>query len=454
MIRYRARYILADEQTLTDATLSVDAGLVSAIDHGPFDLDLGEVALVPGCVNAHSHAFQRLLRGRTEHLEAARPHEDFWSWRTLMYEAALRLGPEQVEAVSAMAFLEMARAGYTTVGEFHYLHHDPAGQPYADPNELAYRVVRAARRVGLRIRLLRVAYHRAGRGRPALAEQRRFVDPDLDTCLKRIGALHSDDPLVSFGLAPHSVRAVPAEWIAGCAELARARGWPLHIHACEQRRELEECRAEHGVEPVALLERLGALGPRSTLVHATHLATGDAARLSESTVCACPTTERNLGDGFLPAEALLEAGVPVAIGSDSQAQIDPFAELRALDGHARLQAERRNVLARFAPTQGGQHRSASVLWPMATLHGARALGLPVGRLAVGAPADFLAIDLRAPELLGLDAASLIDHLCFSTQPRHVRDSYVAGRPLIEAGCHAHGDAICDDYRAVLSALRG
>lgn len=427
--------------------------------------ELGAVALAPGLVSAHSHAFQRLLRGRTHQLDARRPQADFWTWREAMYGQALRLSPEQVEAVSAQAFLELALAGHTSVGEFHYLHHDPEGRPYADANELAHRVIRAARRVGLRIHLLRVLYHRAGAGRPALPEQRRFVDPTVDLALQRAEALAQSwagHPQVSVGIAPHSVRAVPFEWLRAAAQWAAPRDAAVHVHACEQRRELAECRAEHGCEPIELIDRAGLLGPRTTIVHAIHLEDTALDRLADrgATVCACPSTERDLGDGVVPAHALLGRGVPIALGADSHAHADSFAELRQIEGHLRLQRERRNVLAPYAPVDArGQQATARALWPMATTAGHRSLapagGAPtsVGTFEPGAPADLFSLDLRDPTLLGTDAESLLSALCFSAHPGAVRDVWVAGQRIVRAGQHAEQAAITEGYLRTVRALQ-
>ena len=235
-MRLRARFVLTDGPTLLeDAVIEVADGRIVAIgvDDGPAQ-DLGEVAVLPGQVNAHSHAFQRAIRGRTEYLDSARPEEDFWSWRAQMYAAANALDPDGVEAVSAMAFLEMALAGVTTVGEFHYLHHAPDGGPFDDANELGHRVVRAARAVGLRIALLRVAYHRGGIDQAPGPLQRRFGEPDVDTFLARVDALDAawrEEPLVSVGMAPHSIRAVPRPWLTDIAEMGRRTGRVVHIHA-------------------------------------------------------------------------------------------------------------------------------------------------------------------------------------------------------------------------------
>ncbi|MEZ4473303.1 MAG: formimidoylglutamate deiminase [bacterium] len=452
--RLRAALILGPDAVHADACLVVEGGIVRGVEPAghPDALDLGDVALVPGLVNAHSHAFQRILRGRTESLDPARPEEDFWTWRDLMYRAALALDGDGVEVVARMAFAEMARAGITTVGEFHYLHHGPDGA-----DTLADRVVQAARDVGLRIALLRVAYHRAGAGRPARPDQRRFVEPDVATFLARADALRArwrDDALVSVGLAPHSIRAAPGPWIAAIAAHARSENFPLHLHACEQRAELSEARAEYGVEPVAALDRLGALGPGTTLVHATHLEDDALARIADRgvTVCACPTTEANLGDGFLPASALRAAGVPIALGTDSQATVDLFQEARRVDEHERLLRERRVPFARHGlPGPAGRIEVADQLWPMATTHGGRALGLPVGALAPGAPptsSRWIWPSLPSPAPIPRLRGALV----FAATPRAVRDVYVAGRPICVAGRHPDEARIVADYRALVATF--
>ena len=464
-LRLRARFVLTDRGILEDAVVTVADGRILGVAGniaGPVDEDLGEAALVPGLINAHSHAFQRALRGRTEHLRADRPDEDFWSWRDLMYRTALTLEPEDVEVVSSMAFLEMVLGGVTAVGEFHYLHHAPDGRPYADPDELAHRVVRAARGVGLRIALLRVLYHRAGPGRPAEPAQRRFVDADVETGLRRaeaIAAAWAHDPAVSVGLAPHSVRAVPRAWLEA---VAGATTGVVHLHACEQRAEIAQCRAEHGVDPIALLDACGLLRPETTLVHATHLTPEGIARIVEArpTICVCPTTERNLGDGFLPAGRLVAGGVPLAVGSDSQADIDLWSEVRLIEYQERLRAERRNVLAAHrsvwapGPAPDGRLETADVLGPMGTVHGARALGVAAGVISVGAPADLVALDLNHPRLAGASRASLAADLVFSAGPACVRAVWVGGERVVTGGRHERAPEIVGAFKALMRRLNG
>ncbi|MFW5965995.1 MAG: formimidoylglutamate deiminase [Persicimonas sp.] len=468
---YRAPYILDGLDWLEDGYLAVDDGRVvdlvekSELPKGVRDdqmVDLGRVALVPGLVNAHSHAFQRAIRGRTEYVDAERREDDFWTWRDQMYGAALSLDADQLEAVSRMAFLEMAAAGITTVGEFHYVHHRPDGRPYDDPNELAHRVIRAARDVGVRISLLRVAYHRGGHDRPAEEKQRRFVEPDVETYLERVEALRerwAKKAGVTVGLAPHSIRAVPSGWLEAIGAYADEHGLPLHIHACEQRREIEESRAEYGASPIAVFEELGLLDDHLTIVHGTHVTEDELELLGrrKPTICACPTTERNLGDGFLPALELAERGVPVCLGSDSHTNIDLFEEMRLVEYHERLRRERRNVLAEDLdqPLLGPDARrwsTARALWPMGSLHGARALQLPVGCLEPGCAADFVALDLDHLTMVGAEADSLLAYITLSMTPDAVRDVYVAGEPIIEERHHERRDEIATEMRSVVSTL--
>jgi formimidoylglutamate deiminase len=406
--------------------------------------------LAPGLVNAHSHAFQRVLRGRTEHLAAGHEHDDFWSWRELMYTAAGRLTPEEVHAASRQAFLEMARAGITAVGEFHYLHHGPDGTPYDDVHELALQVARAAADVGLRLVLLRVAYARAGFEVPPDPRQRRFLDPSAEVALER--TLELADRLrgrATVGLAPHSVRAVPRDWLQ-----TLARGWthgPLHLHAAEQLAEVEACQREHGRRPLELLDEVGLLRPGTTVVHGIHLIEGEVARLARSgaSVCACPSTERDLGDGVVPADALQRAGVPLSLGTDSQAQVELLEEARLLEGHLRLVRRRRNVLD---PGGGGADSLARWLLEAATRGGAASLGLDTGRLEPGRPADFFTVDLRHPALEGLPPAALLAGVVFAAPQAAVREVAVQGRLLVTDGVHPAAEAIARGFRAVMARL--
>jgi formimidoylglutamate deiminase len=352
----------------------------------------------------------------------------------------------------------MAHAGIAAVGEFHYLHRDPRGRPYADPDALAHATIRAAREVGLRIVLLRAAYARAGAARAGEPAQRRFVDDSPDdavTAADRLAAAYAGDPLVGVGLAPHSVRACPAEWIAVLAREAGRRAIPLHLHAAEQPREVEECRAEHGTTPVRLLEQLGALASGTTLVHAIHVDDEEIALAGRAgvAVCACPTTERDLGDGVVPADRLLAAGVRIALGTDSNVEVDLLGEARALEGHLRLVRGERGVLAREGE---GEDALARRLLAFASEEGRAALGLAGGALSPGDPADFQVVRLRDPSLAGASARNLATHAVFSMSPTAVRDVYVAGEPVLLGGHAARLDEerTVEEGRAALARLTG
>ncbi len=431
-------------QVCAGAALSVKDGAVVAVGEpavGCERVRLERAAILPGLVSAHSHAFQRAIRGRTERRKEGRP--DFWAWREAMYAAAVRLGPDDLFEVARICFHEMARAGITAVGEFHYLHRDPEGRPYADPNELAKQVARAAREVGIRLVLLRAAYARGGHGELASPAQRRFIDPSVDEVMRSIDDLEAElcgDPLFSVAVAPHSVRACPADWIARLAEHARRAGHPLHLHVAEQPKEVEQCRAEHGTTPALLLERLGALAESTTAVHAIHLTGDDAAALgrARATVCACPTTERNLGDGIVPADRLLAAGARLALGTDSNVQIDLLEDARELEYHLRLQRLERAVL------DEGRERSrgglARRLHTFATAGGMASLGIPGGHLAPGEPADFMVVSLDDPSIAGASETDLLAAVVFSLARTAIRDVYVGGEPAVLGGTAAPGRA--------------
>jgi formimidoylglutamate deiminase len=326
---------------------------------------------LPGFVNAHSHAFQRCLRGAVERIDPAHPHDDFWTWREAMYAEAGRLDPDSAHAIALLAYREMRAAGYAAVGEFHYPHHRPDGTPYDPPNAMAEATIAAADDAGMEIVLLMTAYERAGAGLPPAPGQRRFCDPDVVSYLRRVDALAAAHP-GRVGLAPHSVRACSRGWLEAIAGHAAETGMVLHIHACEQRREIEECLAEHGRRPIELLADTGVLGGRTTVVHATHASDGELDLLAGAgaAICACPTTESNLGDGYLPAERIFERGIPVCIGSDSNTVIDPIQEIREIEAIARRTAERRNVLV-----PAGDTGPAPYLLAAGSANGARALGL-------------------------------------------------------------------------------
>jgi formimidoylglutamate deiminase len=373
-------------------------------------------ALAPGFVNAHSHAFQRELRGRVERRDPDHPEDDFWTWRERMYALAEGLDPASIHEASRRCYREMLRAGYTSVAEFHYVHHRPDGAPYDDPNTLAKAVAEAAEEEGMRIVLLPVAYARGGIP--------RFRDAAAGGFLERVDALRSwakGRELVEVGAAAHSVRAVPRGWLEELAGYARRNDLPLHVHADEQPREVEECREQYGIRPIELLAETGSLGPHTTVVHATHADERELGLLAEhgSRVCACPTTEGNLGDGFLPAQAILRLGVGLQLGSDSHVRIDPFEELREIETNARRLSGRRNLLV--AP---GEDSPASWL-----------LRAGWGRdgLEPGNPADFVEIDLEHPAVADVEGGDLPAALVFGAGSEVVAATWVAGRRVYAKG---------------------
>ena len=358
---------------------------------------MSPAARIPAMANAHSHAFQLDLRGIGERMSAAGVGDDFWSWRTEMYRLASTHTPESMREVGARVYGQMAAAGYGAVGEFHYVHHQPDGTPYADPNAMAIALAQAARAAGLEIALLPAAYHRGGPGRPPDAGQVRFCDPSVEAFLARVDALRAwagGVEGVSVGVAAHSVRAVPAEWLSAIARYSDDHGLVRHVHASEQRRELAECEAEHGCSPIELLAHTGFLGPRTSVIHAIHVSEPDIALLasSQSIVVTCPTTEGNLGDGFLPGLRYRDAGVRLAVGTDEQVRIDPFEELREMETLARREGHTRFALLAAA---GGD------LWRQMVATGRASLGLPDADVAE------IEIDLDHPDLAGVAEQDLM-----------------------------------------------
>ena len=415
-------------------------------------------AVLPGLVNAHSHAFQRVIRGRTERRTGEQ--DSFWTWREMMYSAATRLTPEDVYDAARMAFLEMAASGITSVGEFHYIHRAPDGTPYDDPNLLAKTVARAARDVGLRVALLRVAYARSGHNVAPNERQKRFIEADADEYLRNVESLReelarSDDGMAWAGCAPHSVRAVPLDYLREVARYAEgAGGLPLHMHVAEQPAELTACLEEHGRTPVELIEAEGLLAQNFTGVHAVHITESEARALARAgaTVCACPTTERNLGDGVVPAEMLFAEGVNVSLGTDSHAQIDLLEDARELEYHLRLQKLERAVLAPRG--DDSMQALARKLFECATHAGARSVGSPGGQLEAGRAADFFTVDLNDPSIAGASAEDLLPCVVFGLARTAVKEVFVAGRRIIADGRHAAEGETIEKFAALQRRLWG
>jgi formimidoylglutamate deiminase len=407
-------------------------------------------ALLPGLANAHSHTFQRLFRGRAEGRAAG--GDTFWTWREQMYRAASFVMPEDVYDVARATFLEMVSAGITAVGEFHYLHRDPEGHAYSDPNLLGDQVIAAARSVGVRIRLLRTAYFRAGFERPPHPGQRRFYESPEEYLrnLEDMVAKYRATANVSVGSAPHSIRAVPLEELKQIAAIARGR-MPLHMHISEQIGENAACEAEYDVTPVRLMADNGILSLGTTLIHAIHLTAAEfkAVAVNGTTICSCPTTERNLGDGILAADTAAMLGIPIAFGTDSQAQIDILEDARQIEYHLRLRDQQRGVLDAAAREDWATREPIGTsLFRSATSNGYASLGLDGGRLAAGQPADFFTVDLNDLSILGVDAASLTSQAVFALAKSAVRDVAVQGQLILEDGKHTRAEEIRSRYQAV------
>lgn len=400
---------------------------------------------LPGLCNVHSHGFQRGMAGLSE--RRSRPDDNFWSWREIMYRFLDRLTPDDVAAITAQAYVEMLEGGFTRVGEFHYLHHDPAGARYADPAEMTGAIAEAGAATGIGLTLLPVFYAHGDFGAaPPSAGQRRFLN-DIDgfaTLLDAARAKLSGD--ANIGVAPHSLRAVTPDELA--AVLALSPTGPVHIHAAEQVKEVADCVAWSGARPVEWLLGNAAVDDRWCLIHSTHLDEGEAVRLAASGAVAglCPITEANLGDGIFPAVDYLTAGGRFGVGTDSNILIDAAGELRALEYSQRLAQRARALLAdEAAPFVGAN------LFGRAVDGGARALGVSAG-LAVGHPADIMSLDLEHPCFAGTDDATLLDRWIFAARGGAIDCVWLAGEKRVESGRHVAADAVAAAYRACLDRL--
>ena len=426
--RLAFEYILTPEGLRRDQALVLDPeGRITRIEpaKAPYD---GYLA-VPGVPNAHSHAFQRALAGFGE---VPKGQDSFWSWREAMYRLANRVGPEDMFIIAREAFWDMLRGGFTSVAEFHYLHHMPDGRPGA---HMGRAVIAAAKEVGIRLRLLPVFYQNGGFGQRPRDEQRRFIHDNVDDFVALLQELHG----VELGLAPHSLRAVAPEALAGLLEGTRKvipADAPIHIHISEQRREVEECQATYKTTPIELLARSVKLDSRWNLVHATHATVGECALMQQAgvQVVLCPITEAYLGDGLFPADEYLAAQGRIAVGSDSNCRIDAIEELRLLEYGQRLRVERR---ARLATEEG----LGIPLWRAACAGGAAAVGAKVGSFAPGQWADVVVFKREAAALRGHDADTLMDALVIGGSRADIADVYVGGQRRMHAGvCHGEEES--------------
>jgi formiminoglutamate deiminase len=414
---------LGGDQADADVLIEVDDERISALRpraDRPADAVHLRGMTVPGLANSHSHAFHRALRGRTH-----RAGGTFWTWREDMYAVAAALSPDTYYALARATYAEMALAGITCVGEFHYLHHGPGGVSYADPNAMGKALVAAAADAGIRLTLLDACYLSGGIGQELQGPQLRFGDRDAASWANRVSALDGASH-ARIGAAIHSVRAVPADQLETVASWAGHRRSPLHFHLSEQRAENEACEAAHGRTPAQLLAERGAFGSRSTAVHATHLTGTDIGLLggSATTVCMCPTTERDLADGIGPARLLADAGSPLSVGSDSNAVVDLFEEARGIELDERLATQKRG------------HWSAASLLHAATRDGHASLGwADAGRLAVGALADLITVSLDSVRMAGASSATLLESVTFAAVAADVHEVIVGGQRVVTGGQH-------------------
>jgi len=431
-------------------TIDVDAdGIIASVTTGAAG---GRGIAVPGVPNCHSHAFQRAMAGLTE--RAGPAGDSFWTWRELMYRFAQTIGPDELGAVAAQLCIEMLKGGYTSVAEFHYLHHAPGGTPYATPTELSDRVIGAARNVGLAITHLPVLYAFAGFGEePPQDGQARFIN-NAESFLRIVSDLrdrYAGDAGVRIGIAPHSLRATSEpllrEVLAGLDTMDRSA--PVHIHIAEQVKEVDDCVAWSGARPVDWLMDHFDVAERWCLVHATHMDATETKRLASSGAVAgvCPTTEANLGDGLFPAREYLNAGGRLAVGSDSNVALSAAEELRLFEYGQRLATRERNVLAGAPDASTGRR-----LFDAITSGGAQALGINAGAIEVGRRADIVVLDAEHPALAHRDGDEILDSWIFASAGNPVRDVYVAGRKVIEDGHHAHEDEIASRFRFALKQL--
>jgi formimidoylglutamate deiminase len=402
---------------------------------------------LPGMPNLHSHAFQRGIAGTTERASAA---NSFWGWREVMYRFVQRLQPADVAAIAAFLYLEMLEAGYTSVAEFHYLHHQPDGTAYLDSASLSNAVREGARQAGIRQLLLPCLYQRSGfDARSPLPEQRRFAQR-TESFLQLLDTLQrSAAGLQTTGMALHSLRAVPAASIREVLAAAPPQ-LPVHIHIAEQRRELEDCLKYLGERPIEALFDTVAVDGRWCLVHATHASAAELQAIVKAgaVVGLCLTTEGNLGDGRFPLDEFAAAGGRFGIGSDSHVSVDPREELRAAEYAVRIWRERRGLVA-----SGALPHCGSFLYSAAGIGGAQALGLAGGALVAGAPADMLVLDTDRAEFAGVTDDALLDAYIFAPRPGAVRDVLVGGEWIVRGGRHPRREAIEQSYRQCLARLQ-
>ena len=445
-VNYRADNLWTPAGWLADGTVAVDDSGYVIQAPGPADW-LGRWVL-PGMPNLHSHAFQRAMAGLAE--RRGKSDDSFWTWRETMYAFAAAIGPDELKAIAAQLYVEMLKAGYTQVCEFHYLHHQPDGAPYAVATAMSDALMEAAAEAGIALTLLPVLYQSGGfDGRPLTARQRRFGH-DVERYMRLLESLRTREHAgLRVGIALHSLRAVPEAAWREVLDSGFAREMPIHIHIAEQIGEVQDCLATRGARPVEWLFDHADVDARWCLVHATHLEDHECALIAHSGAVAglCPTTEANLGDGLFPLADYLDAHGVFGIGSDSHISVSPVEELRWLEYGQRLMSRHRNIAARHAQASVGE-----TLWRGALAGGGRAAGLPIGTLVEGARADLIVLDHDAPQLAARDANSVLDSFLFAGNAALVRHVLVGGQWQVRDFHHRDEERIATRYRAVVEKL--
>jgi formimidoylglutamate deiminase len=432
-----------------NARLRIDNGVFAEADEGANAAGAGRIGrfVLPGMPNLHSHAFQRAMAGLAE--KQTNPQDSFWTWRETMYAFADRVGPDELRAIAAQLYVEMLKAGYTQVCEFHYLHHQPDGKPYADPAAMSLAIVEAAREAGIGLTLLPVLYMSGGfDGRPLSERQRRFGF-DVDGYLRLVETLRKmENSTLRIGIALHSLRAVPPDALRAVLDSRLADG-PMHIHIAEQTAEVDECVSARGARPVEWLLDNVPVDERWCLVHATHMTADETRRFAESGAVAglCPTTEANLGDGLFPLQTFREAGGVLGIGSDSHISVSPVEELRWLEYGQRLAARQRNIAVSESSASVGEN-----LWGDALFGGAQASGIDIGAIETGHRADLIVLDDAAPLLAARGEESVLDTFVFAGNAPLVRDVMVSGEWVVRAGRHRDEEHIAARYRESVERL--
>jgi formimidoylglutamate deiminase len=444
---YRAGHVWGNEGWRTQATLGVDANGVLTAAAGDPAQPLGEWVL-PGMPNLHSHAFQRAMAGLAE--RRSRIDDSFWSWREVMYGFAAAIDPAALQAIAAQLYVEMLKAGYTQVCEFHYLHHQPDGTPYAQHETMSLALIEAAREAGIALTLLPVFYMSGGFDGRALAPRQCRFGNSVDSYLRLLESLQPyENGQLRVGMALHSLRAVPADAMHEVLASQSTQQCPIHIHVAEQIGEVQDCLALRGARPVEWLLDNAAVDERWCLVHATHLTDIEMTRLAASGAVAglCPTTEANLGDGLFPLGDYLDAGGRLGIGSDSHISVSPVEELRWLEYGQRLVSRHRNIGARRPGASVGE-----TLWRAALGGGAKASGLPIGELHEGARADLLVLDENSPLLAARDKVSVIDSFLFAGNTPLVRHVMCGGEWVVRDFRHRDEERISARYRQTVARL--